>query len=259
MGSGSKEEDRLVRYLLGLMSQQEATEMEEVYLANDELNDDLQAAERELIDRYVEGSLSKTERDQFESFFLCSPGRQERLRFARALRAYGLKSEAKAVVPAHSPLFLTLNSFIRSYAGMAVAAMVLIAVGIAAWRVFLFRSPEQETLLALTNSYTNGRLFESRISGVGYAPMAQLRGDGKANLDDTRLAEAELMALKEERENPGAPAFHTLGRVYLAGQKFDKAIEWLDKAAQARPEDVRIQSDLGAAFLEKGRQEPDST
>lgn len=259
MARDSREEDRLVQYLLGLMPEEEAARMEEVYLSNDELNEDLQAAERELIDRYVEGSLSKTERDQFESFFLCSPGRKERLRFARALRAYGLKSEAKAVIPKHSSLFLTLNSFFRSYAGIAVAAMLLIAVGVAAWRVFLFRSPEQETLLALTNAYTNGRLFESRISGVGYAPIAQLRGDGKANLDDTRLAEAELLALKQERENPGAPAFHTLGRVYLAGQKFDKAIEWLDKAAQAQPEQAGVQSDLGAAFLEKGRQEPDPT
>src|SRR5215211_8419210 len=160
MVSGSKEEDRLVQYLLGLMPEAEAARMEEVYLANDELNDDLQAAERELIDRYVEGSLSKTELDQFESFFLCSPGRHERLRFARALRGYGMKSEAKAVVPKRAPVFLT---FFRSYAGMAVTAMLLIAVGIAAWRVFLFKSPEQETMLALTNAYTNGRLFESRV------------------------------------------------------------------------------------------------
>lgn len=259
MVSGSREEDRLVQYLLGLMSEEEAARLEEVYLVNDELNDELQAAERELIDRYVEGSLSKTERDRFESFFLCSLGRHERLRFAQALRAYGLKSETKPAVTTHSPLFLTPSSFIKSYTGMAVAALLLIAVGIAAWRVFLFRSPEQEILLALTNAYTNGRLFESRISGVGYAPMAQLRGDGKSNPDDTRLAEAELIALKEERENPGAPAYHALGRVYLAGQKFDKAIEWLERAAQARPEDGGIQSDLGAAFLEKGRQEPDPT
>src|ERR1044071_7369969 len=126
MARSSIEEERVVRYLLGLMSDEEAARMEEVYLANDELNDDLQAAERELIDRYVEGSLSKTERDQFENFFLCSPGRQERLRFARTLRAYGLKSEA--VVPAHSPLFVSLSSFFRSYAGIAVAAMLLIAV-----------------------------------------------------------------------------------------------------------------------------------
>ncbi len=247
MSNDSSEQDRLVRYLLGLLPEEEAARMEEVYLANDDLNDSLQAAERELIDRYVEGSLSKTERDQFESFFLCSPGRHEKLRFAKTLRAYGLKSKSKA------------PSFFRSYAGMAVAAVLLIAIGIFAWRMFLVKSPEQETLLALTNAYTNGRLLESRISGLGYAPMAQLRGDGKANLDDTRLAEAELIALKEERENPGAPAFRTLGRVYLAGQKFDKAIEWLDKAAAAQPENAGVQSDLGAAFLEKGRQETDPT
>lgn len=257
MGRGSNEDDRMERYLLGLMSEEEAAELEEVYLFNEEQNDDLQAAERELIDRYVEGSLSKKERERFESFFLCSPSRKEKLRFAKALKAYGVKADAKAVVPGHSSLFLTLNSFTRSYAGIAVAAMFLIVVMIAAWRLFLFRSPEQETLLALTNAYTNGRLFESRISGVGYAPMAQLRGDGKPNLNDTRLAEAELIALKEERENPGAPAFHTLGRVYLAAQKFDKAIEWLDKAAQSNTNSGAIHSDLGAALLEISRQESD--
>ena len=247
-----EEEDRLVRYLLGLMSDEEATGMEEVYLTSDELNDELQAAERELIDRYVEGDLSPTERDRFESFFLCSPGRNEKLEFAKTLRAYGLKSNAaaaKAVVNTH-----TLNSFIRSYAGIAVSAALLIALGIIAWRVFLFRSPEQETLAALTKAYTEGRLFESRISGLDYAPLAQSRGDN-AKLDVTRLAEAELIALKEERENPGAPAFHTLGRVYLAAQKFDKAVEWLDKGAQANPNSAAIHSDLGAALLEIGRHE----
>src|SRR6185295_4049567 len=111
----------------------------------------------ELIDRYVEGSLSKTERERFENFFLCSPGRKEKLRFARTLHAYDEKSQA--VVPA-----FTLSSFIRSYAGMAVFAMLLIGVALVVWRVFLFKSREQETLAALTQAYTSGRLFESRIS-----------------------------------------------------------------------------------------------
>lgn len=249
-----EEEDRLVRYLLGLMSDEEAARIEEVYLSSDELNDDLQAAERELIDRYVGGDLSQPERERFESFFLCSPGRNERLRFAKALRTYGLKSDAvpaQAVVATPS----SLNSFIRSYAGMAVFAALLIALGITVWRVFLFRSPEQETLAALTKAYTKGRLFESRISGLGYTPMAQSRGDSNAYV--TQLAEAELTALKEEREHPGAPAFHTLGRVYLAEQKFDKAVDWLSKAAQSNPDNAAIHSDLGAALLEIGRQEAD--
>jgi CHAT domain-containing protein/tetratricopeptide (TPR) repeat protein len=252
MASVSQEEDRLVRYLLGLMTEEEAARIEEVYLFNDELNDDLQAAERDLIDRYAEGSLSQPERDRFESFFLCSPGRHEKLRFAQALRAYGLKPD---VVPAKT--VLTQHSFFRSYVGIAVTAALLIALAITAWRVFLVRSPEQETLAALTKAYSRGRLFESRISGLGYAPLAQSRGESDATLDVSRLAEAELIALKEERENPGAPAFHTLGRVYLASQKFDKAVEWLEKAAQSNPDSAAIQSDLGAALLEIGRQESD--
>jgi CHAT domain-containing protein len=254
MGSGPNEEERAVRYLLGLMSEQEAAEMEEVYLLDDELNESLQAVERELIDRYVEGSLSKPERDRFESFFLCSPGRKERLRFAKVLRQLGQTPDSVA-----TKAVVARQSFISSYARIAVFAVLLIVAMIVVWRIFLVNSPEQETLLALSQTYSNGRLFESRISGLGYTPMAQSRGDGAPNIDANRLAEAELIALKEERENPGAPAFHTLGRVYLAGQKFDKAIELLDKAARLSPDDAGIQSDLGAAFLEKGRQETDPT
>src|ERR1044071_2445500 len=93
MSRSPKSEDKLVEYLLGLMPEEEMIELEELYLFNDDLNEELQAVERELIDRYLEGSLSDTERNRFENFFLPSPGRTEKLRFARALKAYGSKLE----------------------------------------------------------------------------------------------------------------------------------------------------------------------
>ena len=84
MTRSQSNEDRLVRYLLGLMPEKERTELEDVYLLDDDLNQEIQAAERDLIDRYLDGSLSEIERKRFETFFLSSPGRVEKFRFAKA-------------------------------------------------------------------------------------------------------------------------------------------------------------------------------
>lgn len=259
MTQSLKNEDRLVQYLLGLMPEEKKIELEEVYLLNDDLNEELQAAERDLMDRYLERSLSEKERNRFDSYFLSSPGRMERLRFARALKAYGSKLEPgeKNVARAGTlkPLAI-LNFFTRSYAGIAASIVLTIALGLVIWRVFFFLSPEEQAMLALSKAYHSGRLFESRIHGLDYAPMAQARGDGKQNLDTLNLSQAELIALKEAANRPGASSFHTLGRVYLAEQRFEEAQEWLRKAAEASPDDARIQSDLAAALLENARQNP---
>ncbi|HJQ67766.1 MAG TPA: CHAT domain-containing tetratricopeptide repeat protein [Blastocatellia bacterium] len=260
MSRSLKNEERLAQYLLGLMAEEEMVELEEVYLLNDELNEELQAAERDLMDRYLEGSLSDDEQNRFETFFLSSPGRMERLRFARALKAYGSKlgqgEKNGAISGAHGP-WAVLNSFTRSYAGIAALAVLVIALGLVAWRLFFFRSPEQQAMLALGKAYHAGRLFESRIYGFDYAPMAQGRGDGERNIDTINLSQAELIAVKEAADRPGSRSFHTLGRVYLAEQRFAEALEWLRKAAEAGPEDAGVQSDLGAVLLENARQNPD--
>ncbi|HEX8087738.1 MAG TPA: CHAT domain-containing protein, partial [Blastocatellia bacterium] len=260
MNRSLKNEDRLAQYLLGLMPEEEMIELEEAYLLNDDLNEELQAAERDLMDRYLEGSLSGRERNRFENFFLSSPGRVERLRFARALKAYGSRAGqgAKNGSIAGTPgPWAILNSFARSYAGIAAFVVLAIASGLIAWRVFFFRSPEQQAMVALAKAYHAGRLFESRVSGLDYVPMAQVRGDGKQNLDTVNLSQAELIALKEVADRPGGHSFHTLGRVYLAEQRFADALEWLRKAAEANPEDAWIESDLGAALLEDARHNPD--
>lgn len=256
MSRDTIDEDRLVRYLLGLMPEEEKTEMEDMYLTDDVLNEQLQAAERELIDRYIDGDLSGTERKRFESFFLCSPARMEKLRFARALRTYGSKVSANyeraGVVKKHLPVMVTWSAspYFRVAALVALAAVA----GVVFWRVALAPAPEAEAMLALAKAYEKGRLFESRISGLSHMPMAQARGEASESIDQTKLREAELIAVKEVSDRPGERSFHTLGRVFLAQKRFDDAIDLLLAAVEANPQDARIHSDLGAALMERGRQ-----
>jgi len=80
---------KLTRYLLGEVSQQERDEIEDGYSRDDDLFEDLIAAENDLIDDYVHDKLSETEKGQFERHFLSNPERREQVRFARSLMLAG--------------------------------------------------------------------------------------------------------------------------------------------------------------------------
>jgi hypothetical protein len=83
MKQGTKDEKRLIQYLLGQMRPDEEARIEERYVADPEFHQELRATERDLIDRYVHGELSNPE--AFEKHFLSSPSRRQKVEFARAL------------------------------------------------------------------------------------------------------------------------------------------------------------------------------
>ena len=65
----TEHDERLVRYLLGELSDEERYQLEAVYVANHELHDELIAVEDELIYTYVGGRLSPSQSVSFERFF----------------------------------------------------------------------------------------------------------------------------------------------------------------------------------------------
>ncbi len=87
--------DLLRRYLLGSLSEGEREEMERVHTTNDAHSEALQSAENDLIDAYVCQELSAEQRLQFESHFLDSPERRTRVEIARML----MSSEIREKVP----------------------------------------------------------------------------------------------------------------------------------------------------------------
>lgn len=78
----------MVRYLLGLLPEIEQQWLEADISADEKLCEELLAVEHELMDDYLEGQLSKTERERFESYFLRSRERQRKLAIAEALKIY---------------------------------------------------------------------------------------------------------------------------------------------------------------------------
>lgn len=77
-------QEMAIRYLLGTLSEEEKTRLEEEYFLDDKEFEQLEIAEDELIDRYVHRELSVEETQQFEKL-LISPRLSERVEVARIL------------------------------------------------------------------------------------------------------------------------------------------------------------------------------
>src|SRR5262245_32556400 len=71
-------------YLLGTLSDEERSRIEEHYFSDDAEFEELEIAEDELIDSYVRGELSGIQIRQFEERMAQSPGLVQRVEFARA-------------------------------------------------------------------------------------------------------------------------------------------------------------------------------
>ena len=79
MRSEPIDEALLVKYLLGSLTEEEQADVEDRTFANPDFLIAVEAAEADLIDAYVRGDFSETERRSFEQRFLVSPERRKKV------------------------------------------------------------------------------------------------------------------------------------------------------------------------------------
>src|SRR5437868_12657887 len=94
------DEKTIRQYLLGELAEAEMSRFEEQLMTDDELFEMLLVVEDELIDERAAGELTAEEQARFDSYFLTTPTRRERLGLARTLHDYAVRhvSEPKPVV-----------------------------------------------------------------------------------------------------------------------------------------------------------------
>ena len=145
-----KEQESLRKYLLGSLPPGEIAALEERLLTDAVFYDELLMVEDELIDQYLSGEQSPAERESFEAHFALAPERQQKVRFARALKKYlssTNEAEAKDVIiaePSSSELvsaadpdknqrpffpFLQRNPILA----YSLAATFVLVIGIVSW------------------------------------------------------------------------------------------------------------------------------
>ncbi len=250
--------DRLTirRYLLAQLPEDKRQELEELLLASDPVFEELLVIEDELIDEYLRDQLTGKDRTAFETHFLASPERQQQLDFGRDFLKYvSLHLEPQLVPPARSSGLGAWREWIVSPARIAIYAVVVIAIGLGSWQIFLRQSDVDKGLVALNEAYREQRSIEARLTRQDYAPFSVTRSGDSAGVDVLSLNRAERILLDAVAEHPSPQALHALGKLYLAQRKFDLSIQHLERALAADLNNALIHADLGAALLEKGRAE----
>lgn len=93
------DDEMLIRYLLGALSEEEAGQLDELSIADDAFAWRLSVVENDLVDSYVHGELSGESLAQFKKSYLSTPKRLQKLEFAETLSSFNART-ASAVAPA---------------------------------------------------------------------------------------------------------------------------------------------------------------
>lgn len=125
-------------YLLGALPEAESERLDELSLTDDQFAESLQVVEKDLVDDYVQGELTGADLERFKVYYLASPLRREKVKFAKVLQSFGEQGlDGSLVKPGTAPtrrgLFAALGAFIAPPPilqwGLTAAALAMLIVG----------------------------------------------------------------------------------------------------------------------------------
>lgn len=147
-------------YLLGVLPEKQREEIEQRFFSDDDFHLEVEIVEEELFDDYLQNRLLEPERRLFETHFLASPLRRQRLQFARA---FNDKISSKTEVPVTPVLPLPARSFTVQLYPYALAAcfLVMAVLGTLDYRLSRSVQEEHDKAVSLARQLENaGRLAQ---------------------------------------------------------------------------------------------------
>jgi hypothetical protein len=145
--------ERIKGYLLGQITEEDGSQVEARLLVDQEFYEELSIVEDELIDQYLSGKLSPADQQSFESYFVSSSERRQKVRFARALKKFVSVADAQSqedgdtasstvdsveVKPDSPAATVTVFPSRKPIFSYAIAAVILIAVCGGGWAIKMY-------------------------------------------------------------------------------------------------------------------------
>jgi hypothetical protein len=204
----------LNQYLLGALPEAEAESFDELGFADEGFVDTLNAVEKDLVDAYVQGDLADPELERFESYYLASPLRREKVIFAQAFKVL---SDRRAIAPVESEnaaksvtrgkasgWFSVLNVIAAEHPALrwgfvAVALVLMIGAG---WLVFdnvRLRHQVSQTQASQDELLHRERELQNQIKGQQSASSATEQEVARLRDEQKRL-EQELPKQREQQD-----------------------------------------------------------
>src|SRR5215510_13729644 len=197
MRSERDDEQLMVQYLLGNLSEEEQVRIEDRAFSDSNYMGSLEAAEADLIDAYVRNELPQAERRGFERRFLISPQRRSKVEFARDLARIVDVSKTAEAAPARPSVWLSLITMARAWNPAFQFAVVLIAVISVAWASSLM---------------VQNRAMQSRVASLETErrDLANREEALRRQLGDEQNRASSLAAELQQRPSAGAPPVASL-------------------------------------------------
>jgi tetratricopeptide (TPR) repeat protein len=136
------------------------------------------------------------------------------------------------------------------WTGAGLAASLLISVGLFSWWR-LENNPER----LLAEAYTHNRTFDLRIPGAGFAevtPEMHLRGGAKGRESSKELEARARIERNIEAAPENAHWLQLEARSDILEEKFDPAIDILDRLLAAGPVTASLLLDDASAYFQRG-------
>ncbi len=136
------------------------------------------------------------------------------------------------------------------WASAGLAASLIAAVALVGWQR-MANTPER----LLAEAYTHSRIFDLRMPGAGFAgvtPQTHLRGSGTGR-ESAQLLDARSRIERHLENAPEDPHWLQLeARADVMEEKFDSAIEILDRLLATGPVTSSLLVDDGTAYFQRG-------
>jgi flagellar biosynthesis GTPase FlhF len=98
-------------YLLGTLPEAEMELFDELSFTDDDFADELKVAEKDLVDAFVQGELDGEKLKHFNTYYLASPLRREKVEFAQTFQTFAEKELAQETVEAEPKAGFFANLF----------------------------------------------------------------------------------------------------------------------------------------------------
>jgi hypothetical protein len=193
---------QFVRYLLGLLPDDEAERLDQLSVSSDEVSWRLRLAEDDLVDAYVRGTLDAEAVERFESFYLSSEHRRQKVRFARTF--VGAIDRRGGSKESPSLRRVTVRRS-RTVWPLAAAAAVLLLAGLSLSEYRRLRTDltvAQSVSVGLSNRAREleRQLNDERLAGAGTArELENIRSRGSVQRSAPSLPAIALVLLPQTR------------------------------------------------------------
>jgi hypothetical protein len=200
---------RLRQFLLGKVEDEERQRIESLFLTDSLLRERVLAAEQELIDDYLEESLSTADREAFLSLYGDTPAQRRKLRIAKSVQQWALgQSKTAPVIPKPTiAIWDRLRERLRPVLVIPIALATAVAIVVALVWVNSRRAERHREYLAMNqelaqlNTPASLREVLPGMARLTLKPGAVRSIETESDLErrsDSSVAELRLLWMQKE-------------------------------------------------------------